>query len=69
MHFSLLLIKMHCGYFTDSDCPVYPKVVVMACREFEMGKVGLLALQTEQLLHLFAQLALIYQHLLLANLP
>lgn len=50
-----------CGYdvfwwFGDSDCHVCPKVVIMACREFEMGKVGLYCLHTKQLLHLFAKL-------------
>lgn len=55
----LLLIKVFCGYFSDSYCHVCPKVVVMACREFEMGKVSLCSLQTEQLLHSFAELALI----------
>lgn len=39
--------------FRDSDCHLCLKVVVMACREFEMGKVGGCSLQTTQLLHFF----------------
>lgn len=50
-----------CGYdvfwwFGDSDCPVCPQVVIMACREFEMGKVGFYCPHTKQLSHLFAEL-------------